>query len=252
MAIMNFQARKQKILNKVEEAGFVDVKELAQELDISEITIRRDLALLSEEGLLLRTHGGAMKVSFAKTPVTFTQKAAINAENKDIICRKAAALISDGDVIFMDCGSTVFRMCQYIRNMKIKVVTNSLPVVNELLGSEVNVNFAGGELNHERQATHGRLMMEHFSRYRADKAFIGVDGISIKTGLSASSELEAETALTLSKYTKESYFLSDSSKLETERYFPFAEISLVKSLITEVGLENEVLINYKELGINVI
>lgn len=249
---MNFQARKQKILEKLESDNFADVKDLAELLEISDITIRRDLAILAEQGLLIRTHGGAMKMSLSKNPVSFVQKAAINAEQKDAICQIAANKILEEEVVFLDCGSTIFRMCQFIRNMKIKVVTNSLPIVNELLGSEVNINFAGGELNHERQATHGKLMVEHFSRYRADKAFIGIDGISLKSGLSANSELEAETALCMSQFAKEVYFLCDSSKLETERYFPFAEIGFVKNLITDTQADMSIIKKYRSAGINVL
>lgn len=249
---MNFQARKQKILEKLDADGFADVKVLAELLNISDITIRRDLAVLAEQGLLIRTHGGAMKVSLSQNTITFAQKSAINAERKDAICQIAASKISEGDVVFLDCGSTVFRMCQFIRNMKIKVVTNSLPIINELLDSEVSLNFAGGELNHERQATHGKLMIEHFSRYRADKAFIGVDGISLKSGLSANSELEAETALCMSKFAKEVYFLCDSSKLEKERYFPFAEIGFVKNLITDNQADTNIIEKYLSIDIKVL
>lgn len=249
---MNFQARKQKILEKLETEGFADVKDFAEMLEISDITIRRDLTVLAEQGLLIRTHGGAMKVSFSQNPITFAQKAAINAEQKDAICQIAASKILEGDVVFLDCGSTVFRMCQFLRNMKIKVVTNSLPIINELLGSEVSLNFAGGELNHERQATHGKLMIEHFSRYRADKAFIGVDGISLKSGLSANSELEAETALYMSQFAKEVYFMCDSSKIEKERYFPFAEIGFVKNLITDNQADISIIEKYRSAGVNIL
>jgi DeoR family transcriptional regulator, fructose operon transcriptional repressor len=249
---MNFQIRKQKIIEIIEQNGVVDVKELATELAISEITIRRDLTVLAEQGLLIRTHGGAMKVSLGQMPISFAQKSAINAGLKDELCSIAASLIQEGDVVFLDCGSTIFRICPFIRNLKIQVVTNSLPIINELIGSQVNLNFTGGEIDAELQAAHGTMAAEHFWRYKANKAFLGVAGISLKNGLSASSEKEAAICQAITANAKESFFLCDSSKLERDRYFPFAGISSVKNLILDSQTPSELAEQYQSAGINVI
>lgn len=249
---MNFQLRKQKLIEKLEKDGVIDVKEIAVLLATSEITIRRDLTILAEQGLLVRTHGGAMKVSLSQIPVSFAQKSAINSNQKDEICRKASEQIQEGDVVFLDCGSTVFRMCPLIRNMKIKVVTNSLPIINELINSSVSLNFAGGEIDFERQAAHGKMAVEHFKRYRADKAFVGIDGISIENGLSASSEKEAEITMAITQNTRKTFFLCDSSKLEKDRYFPFASINFVKNLITDSKASEQLISSYNALGIEVL
>ena len=249
---MNFQERKQIIIEKVEEKGSIDVKELAILLKTSEITIRRDLAVLAEKGLIFRTHGGAMKLSLSYDPVDFVNKSAVRGEQKDYICQIAASYIKEGDVIFLDCGSTVYRICPFIRNMKIKVVTNSIPIVNALLNSEVSLNFAGGEIDMERQASHGYMAIEHFARYRADKAFLGVDGISLATGLSASSEKEAEISKTLAKYSKETFLLCDSSKFEKDKYLPFAQINMAQYLITDKEADSSLMKLYEKEGVNVV
>lgn len=230
---MSYQSRKQIILKIVEERGEADVKELAQLLDTSEITVRRDLTQLSSEGLVYRTHGGAMKLSLVNHPVSFAQKSGVNADKKDYICRLAAAEIQEGDVIFMDCGSTVFRLCPFLKNKKIKVVTNSLPVVYELLNTEVSINLVGGEVDNERQAVHGTMAIEHVQRYRADKAFLGVGGISFENGLSAVSEKEAEMTQAMSANAKTTYLLCDSSKLGQDKYLTFASISIIDVLVTD-------------------
>ena len=248
---MNFQARKFKIISILEKEELLDVKKLAKELSISEITIRRDLNILAKDGLLIRTHGGAMMKKLAQLPVSFAQKAAKNSFNKDVICRKAASLIKEGDIVFLDCGSTVFRICPFIKNLKIKVLTNSLPIVNELLNSEVSINFVGGEIDFERQATHGKIATEHIYRYRATKAFVGIDGISIKNGLSASSEKEAETCLAINENSNETYFLGDSTKIGIDRYFSFAQINMVKNLITDNTIDSATKQSLEQLGIKV-
>lgn len=249
---MNFQNRKQIILEKLETDHSADVRELATLLATSEITVRRDLNILAEKGLLYRTHGGAMKLSLSKDKPNFIHKSAVRAEQKDQICAIAAAQIEEGDVIFMDCGSTVYRLCPFIRNKRIKVVTNSLPVVNALLGSSVSLNFAGGEIDMERQASHGKIAIEHFARYCADKAFLGVDGISAQKGLSAASEKEAEITLTLKQHAKQTYLLCDSSKFEQDRYLPFAPLSFPDFIITNQDANLEIIEKYRSLGAKIL
>ena len=249
---MNFQNRKHLILQTVEQRGSVDVRELADLLQTSEMTVRRDLVQLAASGLLYRTRGGAMKVSLATDIHQFANKTAVNAERKDYICQLAAQEIQEGDVIFMDCGSTVFRLCPFIRNKRITVVTNSLPVVAELLASEVTVNLVGGEVDKERQAVHGLIAEEHIARYRANRAFIGVDGISLQNGLSANSEKEASTATAMARQTKKVYLLCDSSKLETDKYLYFAPLSLFDVLITDTEAKPDVILAYRQAGITLM
>lgn len=249
---MNFQARKELILRTIEQRGSADVAELAKLLATSEMTVRRDLVQLAASGLLYRTRGGAMKVSAATDSFRFAHKAAVNAERKDYICQLAAKEIQDGDVIFMDCGSTVFRLCPFIRHRRITVITNSLPVVAELMGSDVAVNLIGGEVDKERQAVHGRVADEHIARYRADRAFIGVDGISLRNGLSANSEKEAATAVAMARQSARTYLLGDSSKLERDKYLQFAPLSLFDVLITDHEAPPAIIATYRQAGVTVL
>lgn len=232
---MNFQKRKQKILEKLNADGEVDIKQLAADLAISEITARRDLNQLASDGLLYRTHGGAMKVNPFEKPHDFINKAAKNPEAKDNICRVAAGQIQDGDVIFMDCGSTVFRLCQFIKNKKIKVITNSLPVIYELQNSAVSLNIIGGEFDAERQAVHGSMANEHISKYRASKAFLGVDGISVN-GLFANTENEAAITKAFANNSAYTYLLCDASKIGKESYLKFADLGLIDVIITDADM----------------
>lgn len=247
---MNFQKRKNFILDLLDIKEEVSVKELSDKLGTSEITVRRDLIILTAEGLVYRTHGGIMKVDLAKRYSDFSHKVAKNIKQKDHICRLAAQEIHDGDIIFMDCGSTVFRLCQFIKNLKIRVITNSLPIVNELNGSSVTLNLVGGEVDPCRLAVHGKIAEEHIARYKADKAFLGVDGISLKNGLSAHSENEAGITLAMSDNSAVTYLLCDSSKIGKESYLQFAPLGLVHVLITDK--RNGELISMEKTGLKVL
>jgi DeoR family transcriptional regulator, fructose operon transcriptional repressor len=231
---MNFQKRKQVILATLESVGEADIKTLAAELKVAEITIRRDLNVLAEDGLLYRTHGGAMKVSEVAPAYPFANKAAVRVAAKEAICRRAAALVEDGAILFMDCGSTVFHLCPFIRNKRVQVITNSLPVVYALQNSRAAVNIIGGELDMERQAVHGKMAEQHIRQYRATMAFLGVDGISSQ-GLFANSEKEAAMSLSLAAQSKRSCLLFDASKLGRESYLRFSGLELIDTVVTDAA-----------------
>ena len=206
---MNFQKRKQLILQTLAETGEAEIKRLAASLIVSEITIRRDLNQLAADGLLLRTRGGAIKVALPNQPLPFANKAAINVKAKEAIARRAAAGINDGDIIFLDCGSTVFHLCPFIKNKNIRVITNSIPVLHELQYSQVSINLIGGEFDPERQAIHGKMAEYHIAKYRANRAFLGIDGISNR-GLFANSEKEATLTMALAANSASAWLLETS------------------------------------------
>ncbi|WP_412465456.1 DeoR/GlpR family DNA-binding transcription regulator [Pedobacter sp. KLB.chiD] len=230
---MTFQKRAQKILELLEAFGEVEIRQLAKKTGASEVTIRRDLSTMAANKLLYRTHGGAMKISDLIKPVSFANKAEVNIKAKDAICKKAAEDIAEGDVIFID-GSTAFRLCQFIKNKKIKVITNSLPVVNELQHSAVSINLIGGEVDPNRQAVHGSMAHEHIARYRASKAFLGVDGITVE-GLYAGSEREASNTMAMASQSDCIYLLCDASKIGKTSYLKFHDLSIVNILVTNLS-----------------
>jgi DeoR family fructose operon transcriptional repressor len=229
---MTFQKRAHKILELLEELGEVEIRQFAVEIGVSEVTIRRDLANMANNGLIYRTHGGAMKISRLIKPVSFANKTVVNFKAKDAICKRAAEDIVDGDIIFIDCGSTAFRLCQFIKNKRIKVITNSLPVVNELHNTAVTINLIGGEVDPVRQAVHGTIATEHIARYHASKAFLGVDGIT-SDGLYAGSEHETSNTLAMASQSDFTYLLCDASKIGKTSYLKFDDLSLVDIMVTD-------------------
>jgi len=146
-----------------------------------------------------------------------------------------------GDTIFIDCSSTTFPLCPLIRHLSICVVTNSLPVLFELVGSAVQVVLADGEVDAERQALHCTVAIEQLKRYRVGKAFLGVDGLSMTSGLSANSEAEAAISLAAARAASYVYLLCDASKLEQGKYFQFAPLSLINTLITDARASADLL-----------
>ncbi|MCF2502364.1 DeoR/GlpR family DNA-binding transcription regulator [Dyadobacter sp. CY107] len=250
---MNFQERKKKILAAVEESGSLSVFELSEKLAMSPATIRRDLHDIAEEGLLLRTHGGAMKI---ENPVltSFVAKAGANEENKEKIAQLAAEYVADGDIIFLDCGSTVFKMCRYLKKRNgIKVITNSLPIMAELIDvPSISLNLIGGEIDKQRKAIHGHKAIEHINGYHAHKAFIGIDGISAQNGLTAHSEHESSITSAFIRNASQVFVLCDSSKIGKDSHIKFGSLSQVNSLFTDQDLDPSRKKGLAEKGLDVV
>jgi DeoR family fructose operon transcriptional repressor len=150
----------------------------------------------------------------------------------------------------MDCGSTVFRLCQFIKNKNIKVITNSLPVIYELQNCAVSINIIGGEFNSKRQAVHGKIANEHIARYRAGKAFLGVDGISEPTAYLPIVSWRPRLHLGYINQSAYTYVLCDAGKVGNETYLKFAGIDQVEAIITNAG--DEKLDEFKDTSISVL
>lgn len=248
---MNFQERKKKILAALDETESLSVFELAEILEASPATIRRDLGDIAEEGLLVRTHGGAMKM---ENPVLtgFSEKSGVNSPVKEQIAEKAASYVQDGDIIFLDCGSTVFQMCRFLKKKSIRVITNSLPILAELIDvPSIQINLIGGELNKARKAVHGDKAVQHINSYHAHKAFIGVDGLSAENGLTAHSEHESSITTAFIRNAGLVMLLCDASKIGKDSYVKFAELSAIHTLITDAGADTAKTNLMQQSGLNV-
>ena len=138
------EERKNEILNELKRIGKVKVIDLAKQFNVSEETIRRDLTQLEENGLLKKVYGGAIKTTFQSGEPPFTQRTTVNQEEKIQIGKKAAELISDGDVIVIDVGTTTLEFAHSIQNKKnITILTNSIPVSAVLTESLNQQKFTG-------------------------------------------------------------------------------------------------------------
>ena len=248
---MNFQERKKKILAALDNAESLSVFELAEILEASPATIRRDLGDIAEEGLLMRTHGGAMKM---ENPALtgFSEKSGVNSPTKEQIAEKAASYVLDGDIIFLDCGSTVFQMCRFLKKKSIRVITNSLPILAELIEiPSIQINLIGGELNKARKAIHGDKAVQHINGYHAHKAFIGVDGLSAENGLTAHSEHESTITTAFIRNAGQVMLLCDASKIGKDSYVKFAELSAIHTLITDSGADTAKTTALQQSGLNI-
>ncbi len=251
---MHQEKRKKLVLDLLNERDAITVQDVVKRCGVSEITIRRDLLDLENKGLIIRTHGGAVKTRAVDHLFTYDQRFTRNKENKEAICQAASRFISDNDILFVDCGTTMIHLTRYIPKCEsITVITNSLPVVSELINfPNVKLVLVGGEALSERKAIYGPVAERNIMQYHANKAFVGADGVTLAKGLSSFDEKESAITLKMIENADDVYLLCDSSKIGRDSYITFAPISQVDCLITDSDLDQSLLSNYREQKINII
>jgi DeoR family transcriptional regulator, fructose operon transcriptional repressor len=251
---MTQELRKKTILKLLEQNNEVSIQEIVKRCNISEITVRRDLTLLEKKGLLKRTHGGAVRSTAIQEMFGFENNKFDQRNQKMEICKLAASLIEENDTIYMDCGTTVYFLARFLPRFKnLRVITNSLPVVSELMPHpHIHVYLIGGELDVARKALYGPMTENLLSRYKADKAFIGAAGISLAQGMSSKYEKEASITLKMAEAADKVYLLCDSTKIEKNSYFIYSPLSLIDQLITDKEIDPATLELYKNNNINIL
>ncbi len=251
---MNQELRKKFILSHLDKFDTINIQEIVTKCAISEITARRDLGTLESHGLLIRTHGGAIKSEITSGMFSFDNNSVKNREEKIEICRFASGFIEDNDTIYMDCGTTVVFLARFITKFRnLRVITNSLPVVSELLPfSNITVYLIGGVLDNTRRALYGQMTDSLIARFKADKAFIGGGGISLAHGLSSGDEKSASITVKMAEAAQKVFLLCDSSKIEKDSYYTYSSLSMISYLITDQKVDPKTIELYRNNNINLV
>lgn len=243
--------RRQHILAVLKRDGQIVAKALADELDLSEDTIRRDLRDLAQEGLLQRVHGGALPASPAV--VDFPQRQQIATEAKRLIGRTAAQMIQPGQVVILDGGTTAVQIARHLPpQLSATIVTHSPSIAVELAPHpRVEVILIGGRLFKHSVVAVGAAAIEALSHIHADLYLMGVTGVHAKVGLSTGDLEEAYVKRALSDRAAETLVLASREKLGVASAYVIAPVTQVSGLIVEPDVDEGVLQPYRELGLTV-
>jgi len=249
------EERKMKILEFIEENKKATVAQLCDRFKVSSATIRNDLKTLENAKLLIRTHGGAMVNTKTGLELNSHQKQVQNLEAKRRIAERAIDLIEDGDTIILDTGTTTLELARLVEKRKdITVVTNDL-VIALLLeeSSSANVMFMGGLLRRRFHCTitSGHAWDPVLSGLTVDKAFMGVNSLSIDKGATTPDIHQAETKREMISIAVKVILLCDSSKIERNSFAQFADLERIDTVITEKIRENEKK-KFEDRGIEII
>jgi DeoR/GlpR family transcriptional regulator of sugar metabolism len=207
--------RRARIVEELEEQRVVKVSALSDALGVSEITIRRDLKLLDREGVLRRTHGGAVLKRRPTDEQVLDAAAESHAPEKARIARAAAAMIEPKDTVFLGSGSTVAGILRFVDPaLEARVVTHSLAAAAEAQGLSLEIMFLGGLYRPQLNAVEGTWPIDMIANFHADKAFLGADGLDATAGLTTPSMAVAGIELAMIRHTRgEVVVLADNDKI---------------------------------------
>lgn len=233
------EERQQRILKLLEEHSAITVTGLTELLDASESTIRRDLNALHKMGKLVKVHGGATSVDnkMASIEYDMTTKASIALLEKRKIAQYAASLIEKDDFVFVDAGSTTECMIEFI-NEQAEFVTNGLNHARKLAMKGYRVHVLGGEYKMSTEAIIGVEALRCLEQYHFTKAFMGVNGISLKSGYSTPDTQEAYVKKAVMGRAREVFVLADHSKFNMISRVQFAALEDAVILTDQMPDEN--------------
>jgi DeoR family transcriptional regulator of aga operon len=249
-------ARRARILDEIDSTGQVSVADLSQYFKVSEVTIRNDLAQLEKQNMLIRARGGAIKIKLQNIGVDspLSDKMREHYKEKQRIGKAAARLISEGDTIILDSGTTTAEIAKNLHDFKdLTIITNALNIATVLSEyNDFNVFMPGGMLRKKSLSLVGVMAEENINRYYCDILFLGVDGIDKEHGLSTPNVEEAHVNRIMIDIAKKVIVVTDSSKFFRRRFASIAPISKIDILVTDSGISDEDKIMLEQLGIEVI
>ena len=241
--------RQQQIIDLVTLEGEVRIADLKERFDVTEMTIRRDMEKLEQQGVLRRTFGGAIHIS---KDIALRDRSTLHIEAKKEIGRKAASFIQPGESIYIDGGSTTLQIARYVKpGMSITVVTNALNVAFELMEREIPTMMVGGTIIHKTASLAGPLAAEALSRMAFDRVFLGATGVSMEHGFSNSNMYEAELKQLAISRASEVNIVIDQSKFGVKSLVSFADFSKIHRLITDSKPNEEFTDICEHNGINI-
>lgn len=248
------EERLRRILEAVRENGQVSVAELAERFDVSEVTIRRDLRELAAQGLIHRAHGGAVQATSAPPEPPVIQRMLQGQSRKESIGRAAAALIADGESIFIGSGSTTAYVARHLVDRKnLTVVTNALNIATELsVAKGVTVVVTGGMMRDSELSLVGHIAEQSLREVRVDKVIMGIRAISLEAGMTNDYLPEVMTDRTIIDMAPELIVVADHTKFGKVASAYVAPVERVTTLVTDTGIDPDTLSRLEEMGIRVI
>lgn len=241
------------ILEHLAEAGSVDVARISADLSVSPATLRRDLKALQEQGLLVRTHGGAV-ASGVGFELPLRHREARRQPQKRAIGRLAASLVPEGAVVGMTGGTTATEVARALKNdAGITVVTNALNIAADLvLRPSMRIVVVGGAARHASYELVGPAAESMIERYHLDVSFIGVDGLTVGEGCSTYDELEAHTDHAFISRARRTVLIADSSKLGKRTFARICRTDEIGDLVTDADADPGFLNDLRDAGVNVL
>ena len=245
--------RRQLIVEKLRRDQKVFVSDLSDTLAVTQETIRRDLEKLENQGLLQRSHGGAVMVMPGNEDLSFARRTADNFNLKQKIAKKAAGLVSDGSSLMVDSSSTVLALFEMLRNKKdLTVITNSIKILHDYAGADLNLISSGGSLRAHSLSLVGTTACRTLATYNVDLAIFSCKGLDRIHGISESNEPEAVIKQVMTKQARNRVLLADHSKFDQRVFAKTLDFAEIDYVITDAEPNRKWVDLFKENEIQLI
>ena len=245
--------RRHLILERVADEQTIHVADLARELEVSEMTIRRDIRRLERDGFLRQTYGGATAHLTRALDVAFNARALQHPREKRLIAMRAASLIDEAQAVFLGVGTTAEQFARYLHaRPELLVVTPSLPTASLLGTRSLRTIVLGGSVIRNDLTATGPIAIATLERYRFDVAVIGAAGLSSRWGVTELSDEEAEVQRVAIARAGRLVVLADGSKVGTATNVVVAPAAAVETLVTDSSAPGDELEALRQIGVRVV
>jgi DeoR family fructose operon transcriptional repressor len=246
--------RHQAILAKARHQGRVEVRSLAEELDVTPETIRRDLTALERRGLLHRAHGGAIPIDRLSVEPDVTYREGMLSDEKERIARMALSEVPNGGSIIIDAGTTTARLAALLpQDIDLTVVTNSIPIAAVLATRpNIQLHLLGGHVRPLTLAMVGSWPEDALRSLSVDVAFLGINGLTPERGLTTPDLEEARIKSAFVDAARRTVVLADHTKFGREDFGHVAPLSRIDTVITDSAIDNEHLLEIEMSGPDVV
>jgi DeoR family fructose operon transcriptional repressor len=224
------------ILKQINARGVINLKEIARELGTSETTVRRDFEKLEKSGRLKRVQGGATlhDAALENAQLAMREKKFISAGEKKKVARCASLLVKDGDSVFLDCGTSMTPLAEFLFSRPVKIVTTNTLLVDLPGSAEATVFLIGGQYHSHYNMTYGPLAKEILERFSFNHAFIGCFGVSLEQGKAFTLEVDSmQIKLAAMRNARRKHLLLDHSKLFRDGFYAFAELPVFDTVFCD-------------------
>ena len=227
------EERYDKILAILEEEHYVSAVKLSKMLYVSLPTVRRDLAELAQRNQIIRSHGGAKKIHAGHIVAPLDFRKTVNAAEKRALCRYAAGMVKDYDIIFIDASTTTLQMADFLSEKKgITVITNGIPLATVLVQKGIKTYCTGGEIFGNSLAHFGSFAEEFIQRFNIDILFFSCHGVTEKGMLTDPSLPETQIRKAAINQSKKTVFLCDKTKFSLSTPYNLVSIQTIDCIIT--------------------
>lgn len=242
--------RQQHILQFIREHKVVKLVTLTKEFNVSMETIRRDIQQLVQEKKIEKFYGGVKYIEPVEGVID--QRLHEQLPEKIAIAKACASFVQDGDCIFIDSGTTTYQMTPFLlEKEKLTVITNSLPVAFELIGSKIEIIVIGGKIRHSEKSVTSNEFLFRFDHLNINKAFICASGVSIEKGISDFNLEEAITRKQIISISQTVFIATDSSKFNKDVAIQVCPLQEIDTIITDSALSKETIKHFTKEGVQI-